>query len=178
MVATYGGNYSSGNITEPTDFGTNVKDRQVSLQVSVPLFAGGALRARTAEARAKKSKAQADLTAARRQAVLNVRQAFAAVLSGVSQIHALEIAVGAGRNSVKGNRVGYGLGIRINSDVLNAEQQFYSTLQDLEKARYDALFEGLKLKAATGELAPSDLRDMNSLFEASQSREDDVRAPR
>ncbi len=51
--------------------------------------------------------------------------------------------------------MGYGLGIRINSDVLNAEQQLYSTLQDLHKARYDTLFAGLQLKAAAGELSPT-----------------------
>jgi outer membrane protein len=166
MVATYGGNYSSGNITEPTNFGSNVKDRQVSIQVTVPLFEGGALQARVAEARAKRSKAQADLAAAERQAALSARQSYAAVLSGVSQVRALETSIAAGRNAVKGNRAGYGLGIRINSDVLNAEQQLYSTIQDLDKARYDTLFEGLKLKAAAGELSPEDVRAVNSLLES------------
>ena len=165
LVASYGGNYSSGNITEPTNFGSNVKDRQVSIQFSVPLLEGGAVRAHVAEARAKKSKAQADLTGAQRQATLNTRQSYAAILSGVSQVHALETAVAAGRSAVKGNKVGYGLGIRINSDVLNAEQQLYSSIQDLEKARYDTLFEGLKLKAATGELSADDLKALNSLLE-------------
>jgi outer membrane protein len=166
MVATYGGNYSSGNINEPIDFGTNVKDRQISLQLSVPLLDGGAMHARVAEARARKSKAQADLTAAQRQAALSARQSFAAVLSGVSQTRALQTAVAAGQSAVKGNRLGYGLGIRINSDVLNAEQQMYSARKDLDKARYDTLFEGLKLKAASGELSAEDLREINSLFES------------
>jgi outer membrane protein len=165
MVATYGGNYSSGNITDPDNFGTNVRDRQISVQVTVPLLDGGALQAHVAEARAKRAKARADFTAAQRLAALSARQSFAAVVSGVAQIHALETAEAAGHNAVKGNRIGYGLGIRINSDVLNSEQQLYSTMQDLDKARYDTLFEGLKLKAATGQLSPEDLRAVNSLLE-------------
>jgi outer membrane protein len=180
LVASYGGNYSSGNITEPTNFGTNVKDRQVGIQFSVPLIEGGAIRAHVAEARAKRSKAQADLTGAQRQATLSTRQSYAAILSGISQVHALETAVAAGKNAVKGNKVGYGLGIRINSDVLNAEQQLYSSLQDLEKARYDTLFEGLKLKAATGELSGDDLRALNSLLEvvaSSETSQSTARAP-
>lgn len=180
LVASYGGNYSSGNITEPTNFGTNVKDRQVGLQFSVPLIEGGAIRAHVTEARAKRSKAQADLTGAKRLATLNTRQSYAAILSGISQVHALETAVAAGKNAVKGNKVGYGLGIRINSDVLNAEQQLYSSRQDLEKARYDTLFEGLKLKAATGELSADDLRAVNSLLEVvvnSESPEGTAKAP-
>ena len=173
MVATYGGNYSSGNITEPTNFGTNVKDRQVSVQVSVPLLEGGALHAHVAEARAKRAKAQADYTAAQRQAALSARQSYAAVLSGISQVRALETAVTAGHSAVKGNRIGYGLGIRINSDVLNSEQQLYGTIQDLDKARYDTLFEGLKLKAATGELSSEDLRAVNSLLDVTTSDDED-----
>jgi outer membrane protein len=180
LVASYGGNYSSGNITELTNFGSNVKDRQVSIQFSVPLLEGGAIRAHTAEARAKRSKAQADFTGAQRQATLSTRQSYAAILSGVSQVHALETAVAAGRSAVKGNKVGYGLGIRINSDVLNAEQQLYSSIQDLEKARYDTLFEGLKLKAATGELSADDLKAVNSLLEVaviSESPQSSAKAP-
>jgi outer membrane protein len=180
LVASYGGNYSSGNITEPTNFGSNVKDRQVSIQFSVPLLEGGAIRAHVAEARAKRAKAQADFTGAQRQATLSTRQSYAAILSGISQVHALETAVAAGRSAVKGNKVGYGLGIRINSDVLNAEQQLYSSLQDLEKARYDTLFEGLKLKAATGELSADDLKAVNSLLEvvaAGESPERPAKAP-
>jgi outer membrane protein len=174
MVATYGGNYSSGNITDPSNFGSNVKDRQISVQVTVPLFDGGALQAHVAEARAKRAKARADFTAAQRQAALGARQSFAAVVSGVAQVHALETAEAAGHSAVKGNRIGYGLGIRINSDVLNSEQQLYTTMQDLDKARYDTLFEGLKLKAATGELSPDDLRAVNALLEPGSLYGDDT----
>jgi outer membrane protein len=38
-------------------------------------------------------------------------------------------------------------------------------MHDLEKARYDTLYAGLKLKAATGQLAEEDLRGINSLLE-------------
>ena len=42
------------------------------------------------------------------------------------------------------------VGVRINIDVLNAEQQVYSTRRDLAKARYDTLMAQLRLKAAVG----------------------------
>jgi outer membrane protein len=169
LIASYGGNYSAGNIIEPTDFATHVRDTEVSIQFSMPLVDGGGMHAQALEAVAKRGKAQSDLTAAERQAALDARQAYAAVLSGVSQVEALETGVAAGQNSVKGNTIGYGLGIRINSDVLNAEQQLYSTMQDLEKARYDTLYEGLKLKAATGELSGLDLKAINALLELKAS---------
>jgi outer membrane protein len=166
LIATYGGNYAGGNITDPINYDTNVRDKEISLQVTMPLLDGGGIHAQVAEARAQRAKAQSDITTARRQAALDARQSYAAALSGASQVEALETAVSAGQSAVKGNRVGYGLGIRINSDVLNAEQQLYSTMQDLDKARYDTLFAGLKLKAATGQLAVGDLQGVNALLDA------------
>lgn len=166
LIATYGGNYSGGNITDPINYDTNVRDKEISLQVTLPLLDGGGMHAQVAEARAQRAKAQSDITTARRQAALDARQSYAAALSGASQVDALETAVSAGQSAVKGNRVGYGLGIRINSDVLNAEQQLYSTMQDLDKARYDTLFAGLKLKAATGQLVVGDLQGVNTLLDS------------
>lgn len=167
LVASYGGNYAGGNITDPINYDTIVRDKQINLQVTMPLLDGGGMHAQVAEARAQRAKTQSDLIAAQRQAALDARQSYAAALSGASQVDALATAVSAGESALKGNRVGYGLGIRINSDVLNAQQQLYSTLQDLAKAQYDTLYAGLKLKAATGQLADEDLRGINALLEES-----------
>jgi outer membrane protein len=165
LVATYGGNYAGGNITDPINYDSNVRDKQISLQVTLPLLDGGGMHAQVAEARAQRGRAQSDITTAQRKAALDARQSYAAALSGASQVEALETAVSAGQSAVKGNRAGYGLGIRINSDVLNAEQQLYSTMQDLDKARYDTLFAGLKLKAAAGQLSVGDLQGINELLD-------------
>ncbi len=167
LIASYGGNYAGGNITDPINYDTIVRDKEISVQVTMPLLDGGGMHAQVAEARAQRNKAQADVTTARRQAALDARQSYAAVLNGASQVKALETAVSSGQSAVKGNQVGYGLGLRINSDVLNAEQQLYSALQDLDKARYDTLYAGLKLKAATGQLSEADLQSLNALFEPS-----------
>jgi outer membrane protein len=50
--------------------------------------------------------------------------------------------------------------------VLNAENQVFVTRRDLAKARFDTLLSQLKLKAAVGALAETDLEQINSLFEA------------
>jgi len=173
LIAEYGGNYSSGNIINPANYGTRVHDAQVSLQFSMPLLDGGGLQAQVGEARAKQRKAQADLNVAERQAALDARQAYGGVVNGIAQISALQAAVDAGRNAVKGNRIGYGLGIRINSDVLNAEQQLYSARRDLAKARYDTLLQGLKLKAAAGELDDAQVQAVNAMLTRPQPADSD-----
>ena len=54
--------------------------------------------------------------------------------------------------------------MRINIDVLNAQQQLYSTQRDLARARYDTLLNGLRLKSAAGTLTEKDLMRINALL--------------
>lgn len=164
LVASYGANYSSGNIVNPVNYATHVHDKEVDLQVTVPLLDGGGLNAQIAESRALRNEAQENLEAARRQAGMGARQAFDEVVSDISQVKALRVAIAAGEEAVNGNRAGYSLGIRINSDVLDAEQQLYGSRRDLAQARYDALLEGLKLKAAAGELTEQDVAAINGML--------------
>ena len=46
-------------------------------------------------------------------------------------------------------------------DVLNAQQQLFSTRRDLSQAKYNYLIIRLKLKAATGSLAEDELVVVN-----------------
>jgi outer membrane protein len=164
LVASYGQNYSSGSLATPVDFATRATPRQIGVQLSLPLFAGGATNSRVNEAIAGMNKAAAELEVARRQAGTDARQAYSAIMNGMAQIEALESAVESSSSAVKGNQVGYQLGIHMNIDVLNAEQQFYAARRDLIKARYDTLFQGLKLKASAGVLTESDVLLVNTLL--------------
>lgn len=164
LVASRGNNYSSSSLTTPNEFGTRANSTQVGVQLNIPIYSGGATNARVSEAIANKNKAEADLDAAGRQAATDAQQAFSGVINGLAQIEALNFAKNSGQSAVKGNRLGYGLGLRINLDVLNAEQQLYAAKRDLTVARYDTLLQGLRLKAATGVLSLLDLVAINDML--------------
>ncbi len=164
LTASYGNNYSSGNISTPSDFETRTNSRQLGVQLNIPLYAGGTTRSHVTEAIANKNKAVAELEKVRRQSGTDARQAYAAILNGLAQVEALESAVESSRSAVNGNQVGYRLGIHMNIDVLNAEQQLYTAQRDLVKARYDTLFQGFKLKAAAGVLSATDVVEVNDLL--------------
>ena len=51
--------------------------------------------------------------------------------------------------------------MRINIDVLNAQQQLFQTRRDLAVARYNAIINHLKLKAAAGTLRDEDVQEVN-----------------
>ncbi|WP_426212149.1 TolC family outer membrane protein [Massilia sp. TWP1-3-3] len=164
LVANTGSNFSSRSLATPNDYATRANQRQIGLQLTVPLYSGGAVDARVTEAIANMDKATADLELASRQSALDARLAYAGVVNGLAQIAALDVAVASGQSALKGNRAGYRLGIRINIDVLNAEQQVFAAQRDLSKARYETLLQGLKLKAAAGALDEYDLLKVNSML--------------
>jgi outer membrane protein len=164
LVANSVHSNQSHNLTTPVDYSTHAAQHQIGVQISVPLFAGGAVVAKVAQARGGLDKADADLETARRSAASDAQRAFAGVLNGMAQADALEVAVASGTNAVKGNEAGFRVGVRTNVDVLNAQQQLFAARRDLSKARYDVLLQGIKLKAAAGILEEADLLALNTLF--------------
>lgn len=165
LVASHGVNYSSGSVSMPTGYESKVRSSVAGIQFSVPIFAGGLNSSHIREAFASRDKSGAQLEEARRKAAAEAKQAYFGIVNGLAQTEALKAAVEAGESSVKGNLAGYKLGLRINSDVLNAQQQLYASKRDLTKARYDTLLEGLKLKAAAGVLSDFDVEVVNRLLE-------------
>ncbi len=145
--------------------GLTIDSTAVGVQLNVPLFAGFAVSSQVTQAVALADKARADLDTARRNAAQGARTAYLGVQNGMSQVRALEAAEASSQLALEANKTGYEVGVRINIDVLNAQQQLYSTRRDLAKARYETLLAGLKLKAAAGSLTEADLGEVNALLE-------------
>ncbi|HZH08128.1 MAG TPA: TolC family outer membrane protein, partial [Lautropia sp.] len=134
------------------------------IQLSVPLYAGGGLQARERETVAALQASESDLENSRRLSDQNARQAFLGLKSSAEQARALEAAVKSSRLALESNLLGYQVGVRINVDVLNAQQQLFSTLRDLARARYDVLLNDLRLRSIAGALVPADVAAVNSLL--------------
>jgi outer membrane protein len=164
VTANRAGAYNSGSLSSPADLTTRTQSHQVGVQLTVPLYAGGAVQSKVRESLLLEDKAYEDLVAAKRSARVQVRQSFAGVMNGMAQIEALQSAVEFGAQAVEANKIGFRIGTRINPDVLNAEQQLYAATRDLMKARVDVVIQGLKLKAAAGIMQEQDLAALDALF--------------
>jgi outer membrane protein len=136
----------------------------IGLQLAIPIYQGGAVNSRVRQAAALRDKAAQDLENARRTAAQAARQAYLGVTSGIAQVKALEQAVVSSQSSLDSNKLGYDVGVRINIDVLNAQQQLYSTRRDLASARYNTLLSQLRLKSAAGTLGEEDVQAVNALL--------------
>lgn len=144
--------------------GSDITQNAIGLQLAVPIFSGGMTTAKVREASALYDKARADLDTQRRAATQAARQAFVGLTIGLSQIDAYEVAVESSKSSLDSNKRGYEVGVRINIDVLNSQQQFFQAKQNLAKARYDTILSALKLKGSTGSLTIDDIVTIDALF--------------
>ena len=162
LVASYGYLNQSGTLVTP--IGSNVTNGQVGLQLGVPIYQGGAISSRAREAAFNYDKAKQDLENARRSSALAAQQAFLASVNGVAQVQALEQALVSSQSALESNKLGYEVGVRINIDVLNAQQQLFQTRRDLAVARYNLITSRLKLRAAAGTLTEDDLQRVNAVL--------------
>ena len=163
LVASYGQTWQTGSTLTATSSQINVGS--VGLQLAVPIYQGGAISSREREAAANYEKSKQDLENARRTSVLQTQQSFLAVINGVAQVKALEQALVSSQSALDSNKLGYEVGVRINIDVLNAQQQLFSTRRDLAVARYNTITAHLRLKAAAGSLREEDLEEVNRALE-------------
>jgi outer membrane protein len=133
----------------------------VGVQLNVPLFQGGATQSRWREAEANRDRAKEELESARRNVDMQTRQAYVGVVNGIAQVNALQQALISSESLLEASKLGQEVGVRTNLDVLNAQQQLFSTRRDLYQAEYNYLLSRLRLRAATGTLAEDELKVVN-----------------
>jgi outer membrane protein len=166
LVGNAGINNSGLSTSATVNSAADTTSYNIGLQLAIPIYAGGNVSSLVRQAVANRDKTQQDLESARRTAALNARQSFLGVTNGMAQVKALEAALVSSRSALDSNKLGYEVGVRINIDVLNAQQQVFSTLRDLSRARYDTILNGLRLKSASGTLTDADVEGINRLLGA------------
>lgn len=160
LVASYAKNNSDTLNTLNQDS----KQKSIGFQINVPLYSGGAVSAGTRQAVAATEKAKADQQATTDKVLVELRKQHAVVVSSVARLRALDKAVASGAMLVTATEQSIKGGVRINLDLLNAQQQLYTSRRDQAQARYSYLLAMLKLRAAAGVLDADALRDVAAYF--------------
>ena len=162
FVASVGKDNASSIDTYTTDSAI----RSYGVEITIPIYAGGSVSALTRQAVAQYEKAKSDLDDKTNQLMLDMHKQHYAVLSSIAKIAALEKSVESARLLVTATKQSIKGGVRINLDLLNAEQQQYVAQRDLAQARYSYLLADLKLRADAGILTVDDLRNVAANFGA------------
>jgi outer membrane protein len=157
-VGSYTNAYADGGVS---GFGNDLQDTTIGLRLQIPIYQGGAVSSQVREAVANQQKAQDDVETARRKAEFDAREAYLNIVTGVAEVKANEQAVVSSLSQVDSTKLAYDVGIRTTVDVLNAEQQYFTTKRDLLQSRYLYLVNTIKLKSAAGLLSETDLAVVN-----------------
>ncbi len=157
FVASFGNNWVDDDRLGDYD----QSDLVIGVELEMPLFTGG-------RNSALRSQAEANLTAAKNQVLLQsrlvnqqTRNAYLGVVSGISQVRALKQALDSSNIALQATQAGFEVGTRTSVDVLVSLQETYRAERDFAGAKYNYLLNQLNLKAAAGLLSEDDLRAIN-----------------
>lgn len=136
-------------------------DAYIGVRLNIPLFDGGLTSSRVRESLALQEQKDIDLQRVRAEAALAAETAYLEAAGFLAEAQALKAAETSGRVALEANQMGYEVGLRINSDVLNAQQQLFTTRRDLMRAQVDALVATLRLEASVGALGEAEIQELD-----------------
>ena len=150
-------------------YGVLLPDMQMNgagatINLAVPIYAGGAIDAGVREARAQVRAERAHIADLDDGIRLDAQIAFLALRDSVPQFEEARAARRSAALSLKATRKGYALGVRSILDVLTAASDAAQSQRDYEQALYGQIIARVRLKAATGILAPADIDAINDLL--------------
>ncbi len=136
------------------------------LTLSVPLYQQGLVDARLRAAKHTAGEHVYEMQAVRRQAVASAVQAWEALQTSISQIHASAIRIAAVEIALKGVQREAQVGSRTVLDVLDAEQERLEAHIELAELKRDEKVAAFQLLAAVGRMTvqsiPGTFRDVSS----------------
>lgn len=135
--------------------------KEVQLNISVPVFAGGGVVAQTEQAKYNYQSAQQQLEQAVRNTVNTTRQSYQNITAGISKITADKLAIKSTISSLEGLEESYRVGTETLVNVLNQQQKVYEAQKTYAVDRYAFVNNILALKQAAGTLSFNDLRAIN-----------------
>ncbi|MFU7347116.1 TolC family outer membrane protein [Pseudomonas paraeruginosa] len=141
----------------------------VGIQLSIPLYSGGESLAATRQATHRMEKSHYDLDDKVRETLNQVRKMYNQSSSSAAKIRAYEMTVDSARTLVMATRKSIAAGMRVNLDLLNAEQALYSAMNELSRAKYDYLTAWARLRFYAGVLSEQDLEQVAANFVAGQA---------
>jgi outer membrane protein len=153
---------NQGGVTFPSD--ADSEDTTYGVQVTLPIFSGGATSSRVRQAQYRHTAARERLERTVRETERSTRDAYLGVNSEVARVQSLKQAVDSAQTALQATEAGYEVGTRTSVDVLQARQRLFQSQTDYARSRYDYLLNVLRLQQAAGTLDGQGLDDINSLL--------------
>lgn len=154
--------FSSGGFSGPNN--SDSEDTSVTLQLTVPIFSGGATSSRVRQAGYQHQAARERLERVARQTERETRDAYLGVNAEVARVRSLRQAVESANTALQATEAGYEVGTRTSVDVLDARRQLFDAQTNYARSRYDYLINVLRLRLAAGTLDGAGITEINRLL--------------
>jgi outer membrane protein len=169
LVASRSGNNTGayttadGLLPQPFTYPGNsvIADRQIGVQVTVPLYSGGVTSSRVREAVYRQRAARERLERTARETERDTRDAYLGVISEIARVQALKQALASSQTALSATEAGYEVGTRTAVDVLLARQRLQDAQTNYARSRYDYVINVLTLEQSAGTLDESQLERVN-----------------
>jgi outer membrane protein len=161
-----GRSYQSQGVDEvfggqPFPYDVYYNDRQISLQVTLPIFSGGYTQSKVRQSEYQWIAAKEAVVQSSRATERQARDAYLGVISGIARVGSLRQAVESNQTALKATEAGYDVGTRTSVDVLNARKNLVQAQTDYAASRYDYIVSVLQLRLAAGNLDRQQLNEIN-----------------
>lgn len=148
--------------------GTDSDTGTIGLQLAVPLYTGGGVKAATRQAAYQFQAAQEGLDQKRRAVARQVRDAYRGIQASISRVAALKATVRSAMSALEATEAGFEAGTRTLVDVLNSQSALFKARRDYAQSRYDYVVNTLSLLQAAGTLSEEDVRLVDAWLEMAQ----------
>lgn len=153
--------FQAGRFDSDNGLGNNTTSSQVNLQLTIPLYSGGAVSSRSRQAAYNYEASRQVFENQQRDIMRTVRNAYRGQETAISQIRALHQTRVSTRSALEANQAGYEVGTRTIVDVLDAERNVYLAERNYATARYAYITNYLVLRQAAGQLSETDIVEIN-----------------
>jgi outer membrane protein len=148
-------------------YGNKINDRQISLQVTIPIFSGGLAQSKVRQSQYLWIAAKEQMVQTSRATERQARDAYLGVISGIARVQALRQALESSDTALKATEAGYEVGTRTAVDVLNGRRTLVQAQTDYSGSRYDFIVSIIQLRLAAGNLDRAQLEQINSWLRVS-----------
>ncbi|SDO96774.1 outer membrane protein, protease secretion system [Pseudomonas arsenicoxydans] len=136
----------------------------VGVQLDIPLYRGGAVRASVAKAEAQVAGAQSDYDVQRQQLAEDIETDYLGVVAGFAKSKAMLRAVESNQRALTSTEKGFQGGVRSTVDILDAQQRVFQARRDLLNTKLDMLQSYVSLHTHTGQMNRAVLEQVQNLF--------------
>jgi outer membrane protein/protease secretion system outer membrane protein len=152
---------SRSDSENPTRIDSRYRQKQIGLQLNVPIYQGGQVQSQVRQALAEVERLEAVLEGTRLDLSSRVHREFRGVTEGIARIRALEQAVRSAEQLALSSRRSQQAGSRTVLDILNAEQQLGTARRDLAQARLAYVLANVRLRTLAGDARDAIIADVN-----------------